>query len=72
MSDATVLSSKTAFWGRRYGQMNIFCPKDGTYCNGFKQMQWGNGSSHNRPAFRTGLKNIPRKWFGRIYRSKRG
>ena len=66
MSDATILPSKTAFWGRRSGTTD----KDGVGV--FRQMQWGSGSSHNRPAFRTGLKNIPRKWFGRIYRSKRG
>ena len=52
-------------WGRRSGARH----KDGMLV--FRAVQFGSGSSGNRAAFRTPLKNVPRKWFGKNYKSKR-
>lgn len=53
-------------WGRRSGVRH----KDGS--GYFRAIQFGTGSSGNRAAFRTSLINVPRKWFGKTYKSKRG
>jgi hypothetical protein len=64
------------YWGRRSGMRNyrgVECAKDGARpSNAFKAVQFDTGSSGNRHPIRTSLKNIPKKWFNKTYRSKRG
>lgn len=60
-----MLLTSNEFWGRRSGTIT----KEGAKT--FRALQWGAGSSGNRHPFRTELKNVPRKWFGVNYKSKR-
>jgi hypothetical protein len=58
------LLASNQFWGRRSGQKM----KDGGM--GFLQFQFGSGASGAGRAFHTPLINVPRKWFGRVYKGK--
>jgi hypothetical protein len=55
------------FWGRRSG--SIQKTRDGVLFI-FKQRQYGSGRTGNAASFNTKLINIPRKWFGKTYKTK--
>jgi hypothetical protein len=54
------------FWGRRSGSVTK------NQGNIFKAQQFGSGKSGAGKAWSTKLINVPAKWFGVNYKSKRG
>jgi hypothetical protein len=61
------------FWGRRSGTPKHRGKSAGAFITpSFPQMQFGSGSSGAGKAFHNPFKNVPRKWFGKNYKSKRG
>lgn len=75
MNEPVLLPATRPYWARKGNPRYCGpeCGKDQAKPSpAFPQAQWGAGRSGNRPAFNTKLVNVPRKWFGVNYRSKRG
>lgn len=64
-----IILQSNEYWGRRSGVKNAKT-KEGVQ-NIFRQMQFASGKSGAGKPFNTKLINVPRKWFGKSYKSKR-
>ena len=73
MSEPKLLPSNE-FWGNRSGSFDKSTPNAGGQPVGniFRQMQYGSGPSRTGKPVKTSLVNVPHKYFGKSYKSKRG